>query len=242
MKSPPFAHRRPMFVGDDTTDESVFAGAPTLGGLGYSVERFIAGANGTFNSPARRPLLARAPLRPRRKAIRNERFRARSRGHRQWPHGRVAGTVVAPRVVVLSALRRRSGVLPAAGGRRGKGLLRRRARRHGRLLVRLCAQHRGRFDGPDRSQGRRGQDHGFRAALSRLRPDLPSASTRAHHRARRRNAADHHTFPADQSIRHRDAVQIDRQQSHHVPRRPIPSSGSPPMPRCPISTAKRRSC
>jgi trehalose 6-phosphate phosphatase len=52
MKSPPFAHRRPIFVGDDTTDESVFRVLPTLGGLGYSVERFIAGVNGTFDSPA----------------------------------------------------------------------------------------------------------------------------------------------------------------------------------------------
>ena len=52
MKSPPFAHRRPVFVGDDTTDESVFRVLPMLGGLGYSVERHIAGVNGTFDSPA----------------------------------------------------------------------------------------------------------------------------------------------------------------------------------------------
>jgi trehalose 6-phosphate phosphatase len=51
MKSPPFAHRKPLFVGDDTTDESVFKVLPMLGGIGYSVERFIPGANGTFDSP-----------------------------------------------------------------------------------------------------------------------------------------------------------------------------------------------
>lgn len=51
MKNPPFAHRMPVFVGDDTTDESVFEILPMLGGIGYSVERFIAGANGTFDSP-----------------------------------------------------------------------------------------------------------------------------------------------------------------------------------------------
>jgi trehalose 6-phosphate phosphatase len=51
MKNPPFAHRIPVFVGDDTTDESVFEILPMLGGIGYSVERFIAGANGTFDSP-----------------------------------------------------------------------------------------------------------------------------------------------------------------------------------------------
>src|SRR6266851_5363925 len=52
MKNPPFAHRRPVFVGDDTTDESVFEMLPALGGIGYSVERFIPGASGTFDSPA----------------------------------------------------------------------------------------------------------------------------------------------------------------------------------------------
>jgi len=51
MKCPPFLDRRPVFVGDDTTDESVFALLPTLGGLGYSVGRFIPGTNGTFSAP-----------------------------------------------------------------------------------------------------------------------------------------------------------------------------------------------
>ena len=51
MKLPPFAHRSPVFVGDDTTDETVFAVLPTLGGRGYSVERAISGVSGTFASP-----------------------------------------------------------------------------------------------------------------------------------------------------------------------------------------------
>jgi trehalose 6-phosphate phosphatase len=51
MKNPPFAHRKPVFVGDDTTDESVFKVLPMLGGIGYSVERFIPGVDGTFDSP-----------------------------------------------------------------------------------------------------------------------------------------------------------------------------------------------
>jgi trehalose 6-phosphate phosphatase len=51
MKSPPFLHRRPVFVGDDTTDESVFRLLPTVGGLGFSVERSIPGASGMFDSP-----------------------------------------------------------------------------------------------------------------------------------------------------------------------------------------------
>jgi trehalose 6-phosphate phosphatase len=51
MRHLPFAHRKPVFVGDDTTDESVFEVLPTLGGVGYSVARHIAGAKGVFDSP-----------------------------------------------------------------------------------------------------------------------------------------------------------------------------------------------
>jgi len=51
MKNPPFMGRKPIFVGDDTTDISVFKILPALGGLGYSVERPMPGANGTFASP-----------------------------------------------------------------------------------------------------------------------------------------------------------------------------------------------
>jgi len=51
MKIPPFANRRPFFIGDDTTDEAVFAVLPMLDGRGYSVERVISGTNGTFGSP-----------------------------------------------------------------------------------------------------------------------------------------------------------------------------------------------
>jgi trehalose 6-phosphate phosphatase len=51
MKAPPFADRRPVFIGDDSTDETVFAVLPALRGRGYSVERAIAGASGVFASP-----------------------------------------------------------------------------------------------------------------------------------------------------------------------------------------------
>ncbi len=51
MKSAPFLGRKPIFVGDDTTDVSVFKMLPALGGFGYSVERFMPGANGIFGSP-----------------------------------------------------------------------------------------------------------------------------------------------------------------------------------------------
>ncbi len=51
MKIAPFANRRPFFVGDDTTDQAVFAVLPMLGGRGFSVERRLDGANGVFASP-----------------------------------------------------------------------------------------------------------------------------------------------------------------------------------------------
>jgi len=51
MKSPPFSHRIPVFIGDDVTDESVFALLPMLDGIGFSVERAMQGANGMFGSP-----------------------------------------------------------------------------------------------------------------------------------------------------------------------------------------------
>jgi trehalose 6-phosphate phosphatase len=51
MLVPPFANRTPVFVGDDVTDESVFAVLPELGGLGYSVGRQVDGVCGVFGGP-----------------------------------------------------------------------------------------------------------------------------------------------------------------------------------------------
>ena len=51
MRHPPFAGRRPLFVGDDVTDESVFAVLPEIGGVGFSVGRIFPGAAGCFDSP-----------------------------------------------------------------------------------------------------------------------------------------------------------------------------------------------
>ena len=52
MTQPPFAGRRPVFIGDDVTDESVFALLPKIDGLGFSVGRQFAGLAGIFDSPA----------------------------------------------------------------------------------------------------------------------------------------------------------------------------------------------
>jgi trehalose 6-phosphate phosphatase len=51
MRRPPFAGRRPVFIGDDVTDDSVFALLKEWGGLGFSVGRHFSGLAGMFNSP-----------------------------------------------------------------------------------------------------------------------------------------------------------------------------------------------
>jgi trehalose 6-phosphate phosphatase len=51
MKHPPFLGRRPVFIGDDVTDESVFAIMPGMDGLSFSVGRKAAGVDGHFDAP-----------------------------------------------------------------------------------------------------------------------------------------------------------------------------------------------
>jgi trehalose 6-phosphate phosphatase len=52
MRFPPFMGRRPIFIGDDVTDETVFEVLPEFGGLGFSVGRKISGLAGCFPKPA----------------------------------------------------------------------------------------------------------------------------------------------------------------------------------------------
>jgi trehalose 6-phosphate phosphatase len=52
MTHAPFAGRVPVFIGDDVTDDSVFAVLPQLGGIGFSVERPCAGLAGVFDCAA----------------------------------------------------------------------------------------------------------------------------------------------------------------------------------------------
>jgi trehalose 6-phosphate phosphatase len=51
MEYAPFAGRNPIFIGDDTTDEPVFAIISQFGGLGFSVGRIAPNVNGHFERP-----------------------------------------------------------------------------------------------------------------------------------------------------------------------------------------------
>ena len=52
MTHDPFKGRRPIFIGDDVTDESVFAIMPDLGGQAFSVGRRAQGVAGHFDQPS----------------------------------------------------------------------------------------------------------------------------------------------------------------------------------------------
>ena len=52
MKHEPFWARRPFFIGDDVTDESVFAIMPDLDGLAFSVGRRAKGVAAHFDAPS----------------------------------------------------------------------------------------------------------------------------------------------------------------------------------------------
>lgn len=51
MKRQPFSARRPIFIGDDVTDEPALAIMPEFEGLGFSVGREIEGVAGIFAGP-----------------------------------------------------------------------------------------------------------------------------------------------------------------------------------------------
>jgi trehalose 6-phosphate phosphatase len=51
MTHEPFRGRRPFFIGDDVTDESVFAIMPDMKGLAFSVGRRARGVAGHFDAP-----------------------------------------------------------------------------------------------------------------------------------------------------------------------------------------------
>ena len=52
MTHEPFKGRRPLFIGDDVTDETVFAIMPDYDGLAFSVGRRAKGVAGHFDAPS----------------------------------------------------------------------------------------------------------------------------------------------------------------------------------------------
>jgi len=52
MTLAPFSGRRPLFIGDDVTDETVFAILPDFDGLAFSVGRRAQGVAGHFDAPS----------------------------------------------------------------------------------------------------------------------------------------------------------------------------------------------
>jgi trehalose 6-phosphate phosphatase len=52
MRCEPFAGRTPVFIGDDVTDESVFAVMPEQSGIAFSVGREFRGVDHVFAAPA----------------------------------------------------------------------------------------------------------------------------------------------------------------------------------------------
>ena len=52
MTFSPFRGRRPIFIGDDTTDELVFPVLPEFDGIGFSVGSRVDGAQGCFEEPS----------------------------------------------------------------------------------------------------------------------------------------------------------------------------------------------
>jgi trehalose 6-phosphate phosphatase len=51
MEFVPFRGRKPIFIGDDVTDEAVFAILSEVSGIGFSVGRLIPGIAGMFDTP-----------------------------------------------------------------------------------------------------------------------------------------------------------------------------------------------
>jgi trehalose 6-phosphate phosphatase len=51
MTHEPFRGRKPLFIGDDVTDESVFAIMPDFDGVAFSVGRRVRGVDGHFDAP-----------------------------------------------------------------------------------------------------------------------------------------------------------------------------------------------
>ena len=152
MQHAPFKGRRPIFIGDDVTDEAAFEVLPEFDGVGFSVGREVQGIAGMFETPSDVRRWIAEMVRPEAGGAMNVHQTNVDVAAAQQSldlavigNGRTAALVNPMARIVwwcFPALRRRSGVLPAARGRRGEGLHRRPARRVRVGAFGICAQHR----------------------------------------------------------------------------------------------------
>ena len=154
LSTPAFRGRTPIFVGDDTTDESGFAVVAARGGYAFSVGAWRPRRERDVPATERGSGLARGIRQPR-----GRRMTGRGQTKSQNLDLAVIGNSLlrrphrpqrTHRVVVFSVLRFRSDIFAAARRRRRQGVLRSHARGYGRDRFPLSAQHSHRRDGLDR--------------------------------------------------------------------------------------------
>ena len=223
LSQPAFRGRTPIFVGDDTTDESGFAVVAARGGYAYSVGRPRPGAIGVVRRAARGPRLARRIRRSRGRRM-TERRQTKSQNLDLALIGNSCSAALVDRNArivwwcfpyfdsdpVFSRL---------LADDEEKGFCEVTLADLVETEFALCAQHRDRRDDPDRRARRQSARLRFRATVRALRTRVPAAADHPPHRAARRPAAHRDSRQADAQLRASDDEHRRRLQSHSLYRR-----------------------
>ncbi len=240
MSVAPFIGRKPIFIGDDITDDAAFAVLPDFDGIGFSVGGIVPGATFNFDGPQDvRLWLERlgglsgggmtdygldlaligngrtaALLEPGSRIV-------------WWCYPRFDSDPVLCRLLAGDEEKGFSDVV-VEGLKEVKSEY---LRNTPIVVTELTDDKGGVVRITDFAPRFRNLDRIYRAA-----------SADSHHRANRGSAAHHHPFPSDQQLRQPDPPAHVRQQPHPLLGIAIPKSASPPMRRLPISNAKPLSC